>query len=144
MRRALCGILLALASTGCGHHVYGVVPDAPVADSLVGQWTPVSAAMGGSDYPVSNFGGASLRMNNGAYEFAGDSGTYAILSYEVPARMDIHGVSGPNAGRVIPALYRISGDSLDVAYQMGTGVRPRDFESPPRSKILVIHYRRQR
>lgn len=145
MRRALCGMLFALALTGCSsHHSYGVTPDAPVADSLVGQWTPVSATMGGNDFPVANFNGGTLRMNNGAYEFAGDNGTYAILSYDVPARMDILGVSGPNAGKTIPALYRISGDELTVAYQLGTGVRPRDFSSPTGSKILVIRYRRGR
>jgi uncharacterized protein (TIGR03067 family) len=143
MRRALCGILFALALAGCHHHRYGIEPDAPpVGAMLTGQWTPVSAEMGGKDFPVANFGGASLRMTASTYDFAGDSGTYDVLSQGMPARMDIHGVQGPNAGRLIPALYEASGDQLTVSYQMGPGVRPKDFGSPPGSKILVIHYRR--
>lgn len=143
MRRALCGLLFALAATGCGgHRVYGIEPDVPAGAMLVGDWTPVSAQLGGQDFPVANFGGAALRMTAHGYEFAGDRGSYDILSAGSPAHMDIHGEQGPNAGHLIPALYDLRGDQLTISYQLGPGVRPTDFVSPAGSKILLVHYRR--
>ena len=92
--------------------------------------------------PVASFGGASLNLTERTYEFAGDRGSYTVVYMGTPSRMDIHGEQGPNAGRTIPTLYLLSGDDLTISYQLGPGVRPRDFNSPAGSKILVIHYHR--
>ena len=141
-RRVLCGLLLSLAIANGFARETRVEPDAPAGAALAGQWAPVSAEMGGKDFPVANFGGASLNMAEKTYEFAGDQGTYTVVSTAPPARMDIHGEHGPNAGKLIPALYAVDGDRLDVSYQLGPGVRPRDFTSPAGSQILVVHYKR--
>src|SRR5712691_7959174 len=99
MRRfALFGLVLALAVASCKRFA---------APTLAGNWTPVSAELGGQDVPVANFAGATLRLTDSTYEFA-DTGTYAVLSVKEPARMDIHGESGPNAGRTIPAIFEVS------------------------------------
>jgi uncharacterized protein (TIGR03067 family) len=141
-RRVLCGLLLSLAAAGCFAREARVDPDIPPGAALSGQWTPVSAQMGGKDFPVANFAGASLHMTERTYEFAGDQGTYEVVSVAPPARMDIHGERGPNAGKLIPAVYQVNGDQLDISYQLGPGVRPHDFTSPAGSQILLIHYRR--
>ena len=75
---------------------------------------PVSAELGGQTFPVANFGGAILRLTTDTYEFAGDKGTYSVLSKGSPARMDIRGREGPNAGRTIPAIYALAGGQLTV------------------------------
>ena len=125
-----------------GHSASAVEPDVPAGAALVGQWTPVGAEMGGKDFPISNFGGASLTLTQHDYDFAGDRGSYAVLSEGPPGRMDIQGEQGPNAGRLIPALYEVSGDSLTVCYQLGPGVRPQAFQSPEGSQILLVRYHR--
>lgn len=141
-RRILCGLMLSFAAAGCFAREARVDPDIPPSAVLAGYWTPVSAVMGGKEFPVANFGGARLHLTGQAYEFAGDQGTYDVVSVAPPARMDIHGEQGPNAGKLIPAIYQVNGDQLDISYQLGPGVRPHDFTSPNGSQILLIHYRR--
>ena len=141
-----CAVLFSLFAPVCAahHHSDAVEPDVPPGSLLAGQWAPVSAQQGGQDLPVSAFGGASLNLTERTYDFAGDRGSYTVVYAGMPARMDIHGEQGPNAGRTIPALYLLSGDDLTISYQLGPGVRPKDFASPPGSKVLVIHYHRAR
>ena len=143
-RRVVCGLMMSLAIAGCFAREARIDPDVPLGAALAGQWTPVRAEMGGKDFPVANFAGASLRLTESTYEFAGDQGTYTVVSVAPPARMDIHGERGPNAGKVIPALYQVTDDQLDIVYQLGPGIRPRDLTSPAGSQILLVHYQRTR
>lgn len=119
-----------------------VDPDVPPGAVLAGQWTPTSAQMGGKDFPLAGFNGATLSMTERTYAFGDDRGSYVVTYSGTPARMDIHGEQGPNAGKTIPALYRLAGNDLTVSYQLGPGVRPKDFESPAGSQILVVRYQR--
>ena len=141
-RRILYGLVLSFAAAGCFAREARVEPDIPPGAALAGDWAPVSAVMGGKDFPVASFGGARLHLTGQAYVFAGDRGTYKLVSVAPPARMDIHGEEGPNAGKLIPTVYQVNGDQLDICYQLGPGVRPHDFTSPNGSQILLIHYRR--
>jgi uncharacterized protein (TIGR03067 family) len=110
--------------------------------ALAGNWKPVSAELAGKDFPVANFAGATLQLTDSTHEFAGDKGTYVVLSTKSPAKMDIRGQSGPNAGRTIPAIFELSDEQLTIGYQLGSGERPIEFESPPGSQILIVEYRR--
>jgi len=137
MHRSLYGFLVALALTACSS-----IPT--TSSRLVGQWEPVSAELGGQELPVTSFGGAILRLTADTYDFAGDKGTYAVLSTSPPAKMDIHGQEGPNAGRAIQAIYELTGEQLTVCYQLGAGERPSDFTSAQGSQILLVRYKRVR
>ena len=134
---------------GCGHVVYQyrmatIEPDLPVSAPLIGRWTPADAQMGGQDYPVQKFAGAILNMTEHEYAFAGDRGNYEVVYVGTPSRLDFHAEQGLNAGRLIPAIYQLRGDELTICYQLGPGVRPRAFDSPAGSQILLIRYRRAR
>ena len=60
-----------------------------------------------------------------------------------PCAFVVFGVTGDLARKkLIPAVYQVNGDQLDISYQLGPGVRPRDFTSPAGSQILLVHYRR--
>ncbi len=119
-----------------------VEPDVPPTAQLAGQWTPVSAQLGGQDYPLANFHGQSLQLNGNHYAFDGDRGDYQVVYSGTPGRMDIHGDTGPHADKTLPALYLLSGNELTISYQLGPGVRPKDFTSPAGSQILVVRFRR--
>jgi uncharacterized protein (TIGR03067 family) len=125
-------LLCALALASCTQH-------API---LAGKWTPVSAELASQDLPIASFGGATLQLTDSTYEFAGDTGTYAVLSTKSPGKMDIHGRAGPNAGRTIPAIFELSDEQLTIGYQLGSGERPIEFTSPQGSQILIVQYRR--
>lgn len=123
--------------------LFGCTTPARVSRKLAGSWTPQSAVLAGKNFPVANFSGATLHLTSTTYEFGGDRGNITVLSVKPPAQMDIHGLSGPNAGRTIKAIYAISGEELTVCYQLGAGERPREFSSPNGSSILVVKYLRQ-
>jgi uncharacterized protein (TIGR03067 family) len=111
--------------------------------TLAGDWTPMSAQLGGAEFPLASVQGQVLKLTSETYEFAGDKGTYKVWVGGAPARMDITGVSGPNAGRTIPAIYSFDGDLLTIAYQLAPGAeRPRELTSPAGTQILLIRYKR--
>jgi uncharacterized protein (TIGR03067 family) len=110
--------------------------------TLAGRWAPQSAELGGKVFPVANFGGANLRLTTDTYEFAGDQGTYSVLPGSPPAKMDIRGQEGPNAGRTIQAIYNLADEQLTVCYQLGPGERPGEFKSETGPQVLLIHYKR--
>jgi uncharacterized protein (TIGR03067 family) len=109
--------------------------------TLAGSWAPQSAELGGKEFPVSNFDGAILRLTADKYDFAGDKGTYSLLSEGQPSRMDIHGEVGPNAGRTIRAIYEFTGGQLTVCYQLGKGERPGEFKSSLGPQVLLVKYK---
>jgi uncharacterized protein (TIGR03067 family) len=105
-------------------------------------WVPESAQLSGQAFPIATFAGATLRLTADAYEFGGDKGAISLHPTGSPAQMDITGREGPNAGRTIQAIYELVGDQLTVCYQLGQGVRPTEFTSPPGSQVLLVRYRR--
>lgn len=131
----LAVLLSVLAFAGCATTPHG-------GAKLAGMWTPMSAEMGGADYPVKNFESSTLRLTADYYDFAGDKGTYAVIATKHPATMDILGTEGPNAGRTIPAIFLLQADRLTICYQLGKGDRPVQFASPKGSQVLLVHYKR--
>jgi uncharacterized protein (TIGR03067 family) len=127
--------LIALALAACSSSL-------AASSTLAGCWAPQSAELGGQIFPVANFTGATLRLTVDTYEFAGDKGTYTLLSATKPARMDIRGQDVPNAGRTIHAIYELSGEQLTVCYQLGSGERPSEFKSEQGPQVLIVRYKR--
>jgi len=52
------------------------------------------------------------------------------------------GVTGPNAGRTIAAIWRVEGEVLELCYDVGGGTRPTMFASAAGSTRLLVRYRR--
>lgn len=110
--------------------------------SFAGDWSPVSAQLGGAEFPLASFGGSLLHLTADTYEFAGDHGDFTFSPGTSPAQMDIHGRQGPNAGKTILTIYEIKDDDMTVCYQLGAGPRPTDFTSPKGTQIFLVHYHR--
>ncbi len=133
--RRIAVLVVALVVGGCvGHGSLG--------SRLQGSWSPERAELGGKPFPVASFNGAMLHLTASSYEFAGDKGELVLLAPSKPAKMDIVGREGPNAGRTIPAIYEFAESSLTVCYQLGTGSRPTEFTSPQGSQVFVVRYKR--
>jgi len=128
-------LAFALALTACS----GGKTTVP---SLTGAWAPQVAQLGGQELPIATFQGANLNLTADTYEFAGDKGTYTLGSTSKPAQLDIVGKEGPNAGRTIQAIYELTGDQLNVCYQLGPGERPRTFESLAGTQVFLVRYKR--
>lgn len=137
--RAIAVLLLSLALAA---FAMGCRCDCTDAAKVIGTWVPESAELGGREFPLSAFNGAALILTAEGYEFAGDKGTYRVLSDAWPMPMDIVGKEGPNAGRTIPAICTLAGDKLIVCYQLGPGERPAAFVSPAGTQIFLVRYKR--
>ena len=109
---------------------------------LDGRWQPVSARLGGREFPIAGFRGAILVLQPQSYEFGADRGLLLLRPTATPAQMDIQGSAGPNAGKSIAAIYTVNEDELVVCYQLGSGPRPASFESPAGTQVLLVRYRR--
>ncbi len=133
---AACFAFVVALLSGCA--------TAPSGPGLAGRWEPASAELGGKPFPLGAFRGAQLELTKDTYAFGTDNGTYALVEGGPPARMDIRGVAGPNAGRTIAAIHSLEGDTLLVAYQLGAGDRPAAFVSPAGGQVLLVKYRRVR
>jgi uncharacterized protein (TIGR03067 family) len=114
----------------------------PSSSSLIGRWAPQTAQLNGAPLPVSAFDGAVLDLTTDTYQFGIDRGTYAVVGSGTPAKMDVEGKSGPNAGRHIPAIWSRDGDTLTIAYQLAGGDRPTEFKSSAGARVLLVTYKR--
>ena len=109
--------------------------------TLAGTWTPIEATQGGAPMPMADLG-KTLRLTADRYAFGDDRGSYWVVSAGPPARINLRGEDGPHAGRIIPAIYRLTADRLLIGYQFGDGPAPAAFESPPGSQVVLVRYRR--
>ncbi len=81
-------------------------------------------------------------LTEDTYAFAGDQGTYAVLPASPFPLMDILGVEGPNAGRSMPAIFELDGETLTICYQLGEGERPKALRSPAGTQVFLVRYQR--
>ena len=81
-------------------------------------------------------------MAGGQYSFQSDSGEYAVIPDSVPAGMDVRGRAGPNAGKTIPAIFKVQGDTLTICYDLSGKARPTDFRSEAGTQLFLVRYTR--
>jgi uncharacterized protein (TIGR03067 family) len=115
---------------------------------LNGTWVPIAADVSGQALIVEELRVSRLVLNDGGYQIIDrsdhvvDRGDYRVDDSVYPQAMDIVGVSGPYAGRVMFAIYEIEGDRLKVCYDLETSVRPLDMEAEGEELLLSITYAR--
>ncbi|MGH7584186.1 MAG: TIGR03067 domain-containing protein [Gemmatimonadales bacterium] len=109
--------------------------------SVEGDWTIATATLGGAALPLTAFSGP-LQMTRGTYVFQNDTGTYLIDRQAVPSTIDVHGLRGPNAGKTIPAIFRMDGDTLTICYDLSGKAHPRAFRSDSGTLLFLVRYTR--
>lgn len=113
-----------------------------------GSWVPVAAAVSGQPLDVDELRVARFVLDRGGYEIIDranhvvDSGDYRVDATVSPWSMDIIGVSGPNAGRTMLAIFELQGDRLTVCYDLEAASRPQDMQPLEDQLLLVITYQR--
>lgn len=108
-----------------------------------GTWLPLSAELSGQPLPMP---ATRLTVAGQSYvvqaQETRDEGVLRIDTTAAPATIDIVGVNGPNAGRTIPAIFRVADDVLEMCYDVGGGDRPDGFATAPGEYRLLVRYRR--
>jgi uncharacterized protein (TIGR03067 family) len=120
-----------------------------LAAAIEGVWLPVAAFVSGKEVPVDELRVARLVLRAGHYEIVNrneeivDTGDYTIDAAVLPRAMDIVGVSGPNAGRSMAAIFELDDeDRLTLCYDLEGEVRPDDMEAEEDELLLKITYAR--
>lgn len=118
------------------------------AKDIQGTWLPTKAEIGGKPMGNDFITTTTLKLDNGKYlvTVAGhpDNGAYTIDPTLKPRTIDITGTEGPNAGKKIPAIYELHGNTLRICYGLGGIARPTEFKSPTNTSCFLVTYKRQK
>src|SRR4051812_1111877 len=116
--------------------------------ALQGDWVPAKAELAGAPMPDAVLKTISLKLIKNDYEVlvAGkpDKGTWTIDPSGKPKGMKITGVKGPNAGKIFPAIYELSGDTLRLCYDLSGKKQPTEFKTKTGTKLYLVTYKRQK
>lgn len=112
--------------------------------NLEGRWQPVYAEMDGEEAPKIALEKMELQLAGGEYavRFGGvtaDQGTYEI---EAEGHLTLAGMIGPNAGRTIPGIFKLAGNTLSICYGLG-GARPQKFSTQGGAQFYLVNYQRK-
>lgn len=105
-------------------------------------WLPESAELAGQQIPMP---ATRWRISGANYVVVSaesrDAGLLVFGAEGSAATVDLIGTSGPNAGRTIPAIWRLEGDVLELCYDVGGGPRPTRFSGTAGETWLRVRYR---
>ena len=111
-----------------------------------GTWKPVSVELGGEPLADEVLRTMELILEGNSYLMrAGgqlDRGTIGFDERTDPLRMDITGTRGPNAGKHIPAIWRLDGDLLTICYGLEGEARPPSFTTGKNPRLFLVKYKR--
>ena len=110
---------------------------------LEGIWQPVYAELNGEEAPVEVLRQTVVEFSAGEYyvSFGGeisDQGSYAVDA----DGLILCGRDGPNAGRVIPCIFKFTGDVLTICYGLGDA-RPTKFATASGQQLYLVNYQRK-
>lgn len=122
-----------------------------IADELAptdGTWHPVTAVMGGREFPKEIRESIVLKLDGDQYSVTvngtPDKGTCTIDASVTPHRMTIKGTVGPNQGKTLLAIFEISDKGLlRVCYDLSGKVFPQEFKSPAGTMQYLVEYRKE-
>ena len=117
--------------------------------ALQGSWVPTKAELGGTAMPEAVVQKIVLKIHNSDYEVTvegegKDSGTVSLDVESNPKGMKITGVKGPNAGKTLPAIYELQGDTLRVCYDLSGAQRPKEFKTAKGTQLYLVTYSRKK
>lgn len=114
-----------------------------MSHSLEGLWQPVYAELDGEETPRMVLDKMEVELAGGKYTVrfggvAADHGTHTVEAEGIT----LLGVTGPNAGRTIPGIFKFASNTLSICYGLG-GVRPEKFHTGKDSDLYLVNYQRK-
>lgn len=113
---------------------------------LEGTWRPLYAELDGEEAPVEVLQQTEIELTAGKYTvrfggIAADHGTFELDPGGPPAQLTLRGVTGPNAGRTIPCIFKFIDGTLMICYGL-SGTRPAKFQTLPGGQLYLVTYSR--
>jgi uncharacterized protein (TIGR03067 family) len=115
----------------------------PLVNSLEGIWQPLYAELDGEEAPKMMLDKMEIVLTGGEYavRFGGvtaDQGTYVVDA----GGITLVGVTGPNAGRTIPCIFKFKEEVLTICFGL-SGTRPAKFATGKDQQLYLVNYRRK-
>ena len=115
---------------------------------MTGTWKVESAEAGGKKIESEDLKEIVVKITGDRYEVKVkdkvDAGTLKLDETQKPKSMDATDTEGLDAGKVVKAIYELSGDTLRVCYPMEGGDRPTEFATKEGSPLLMLTYKREK
>lgn len=137
-------LLAALVIFFAGQSVHAVQEPAPTD----GTWHPVSAVLGGQEFPKAVLDSIVLKVTGDKYTVTvngtPDKGSCVIDTATTPRRMTIIGTVGPNQGKTLLAIFEITDNEiLRVCYDLTGNEFPAEFKAPDGTTHYLVEYRKE-
>ena len=133
---AICALILSHAAS------------ADDLKAMAGKWKIEKAEAGGKEVESDDLKTVLLTIIGERYEVLvkdkQDAGTLKIDETQMPKAIDSTDTEGDDVGKVIKAIYEISGDTMRVCYALDGGERPTEFATKPDTALLLITYKREK
>lgn len=115
---------------------------------MEGTWKVESAEAGGQKIESEDVLAIVVKITGARYEVRVkdkiDGGTLALDETKMPRTLDATDSEGEDVGKVVKAIYEISGDTMKVAYTLDGGERPKEFTTKEGQPVLVLVYKREK
>jgi uncharacterized protein (TIGR03067 family) len=117
-------------------------------ETIQGTWLPSTAELAGQKFPDETLKMMKLVVKDDQYTVTVgtelDKGTVKLNPSAKPKALDITGTEGPNKGKMIPAIYERSGDTLKICYNLGGKSRPTEFKTKAGTQLFFVTYKREK
>lgn len=135
----VCVLALGLGSS--------VVADDKANDAdlkaMVGKWKVEKATLGGNDLTemvktlsLELLPGGKWKMVVGEEKA---DGTVTLDASKTPKELDVKTENGMQKGMTMKGIYKLDGDTMTVAYNVGGGERPKGFDAKGETTLLIVY-----
>lgn len=116
--------------------------------AMAGTWKVETAEAGGKKIESEDFKNITVKIAGTRYEVTVkdklDAGTLKLDETQQPKAMDATDTEGDDVGKVVKAIYELSGDTLRVCYALEGGERPKELATKEGSPLLMLTYKREK
>jgi len=116
--------------------------------AMEGTWRAATAEAGGKPVDSEDLKKLVVTITDDHYTVqtkdGTEAGTLKVDETQKPRTMDATRTEGFEAGKVIKAVYEITGDTLRVCYALDGGERPTELATKDGSPWLLITYQREK
>ncbi len=115
---------------------------------MEGMWKVESAEAGGHKMETGDIMEVILKITGARYEVRikgkMDAGTLELDEKQKPKTLNATDTEGEDVGKVVKAIYELSGDTLRVCYALDGGERPTEMATKEGSPLLLMTYKREK
>ena len=140
---ALPAVILAVCALFFSRNAY-----ADDLKAMEGTWKVDSAEAGGKPVESEELRAVVLKITGDRYEVKIkdklDAGTLKLDEKQTPKTLDATDTEGLDAGKIVKAIYELTGDTMRVCYSLDGGERPTELGTKEGSPWLLVTYKREK